>query len=253
LSDVQSSFSFLTNLGYCPVRLPNSMIKPLQLYETEDFELNLLGEISDLFISSEKVALPPIEVNSPTANISGQRSRDLNMGLGLSILSGIISAFVGAAASLDSVYQKAASVSFQYEDVLLDTVNIINLDKFLNCAKIDENSSKHIIKLLNSGRVYVISATVKSQKLTVLPKTADGADLKVDLNQVQNVVGSKVKVSRGKFSSEALTFEGDLPLIFGFKTLKLLFHKGQYEGFESEGEVCCDDIDLGDFDSSELF
>jgi len=228
-------FSFLEKYGYHAVRLPNSTIKPLQLYEVNGSELSPLGELKDLFISNGSAALPPIKKNATAANISGQKSKEVGFGTGISVVFDLITSFIGSAPKLETLFQQNALVSFQFENVMIDDANILKLDKFLNNSKIDPQSSKSITNKLESHKVYLLSTTVKSPKLTVFPEVDSKVGLGINIPQL-NALGSKVEISRAGDEILALTFKGDLPLVFGFKAQRLLFKKGCYEGLEPTSE-----------------
>ena len=179
-------------------------------------------------------------MNKPTANISGQRSCDLNFNVGFSILSSVISSFGGSTLGLEINYQKAKSISFQYEDVLEDSLSRIKLDKFLNEVEISKSCSKWMTGLLNQEKVYVITDTIKSRKFTVLPKDSQGKGLDVQIPEIQKVVGAKIKVSSNKQASSATTYEGNKPLVFGFKAVQLFYNDGHYDSQKPASDVCCE-------------
>jgi hypothetical protein len=223
--------SLLRSFGYNVVRLPKANIKPLQLFGKKNNELYRLGELAVVFKSRGNAPLPSIMENASTANISGQRSGDLSAGLGLSMLGGVISSLGGSTSGLDSKYQQANSIAFQYEDVLEDSVDGAALDQFLSDADINP-FSKTVDALLESDQVYVTTATIKSRKFTIFPKTAKGTDIALQIPPIQGVVGSNVKVSSQGQNSSAITFEGSTPLVFGFQAVQLFYDKGHYTRYE---------------------
>jgi hypothetical protein len=233
--------SFLKPLGYLVVKLPRATIKPLQLFEKRKEELVIkLGEPSELFEVPGKVPLPSIQMNKPTANISGQRSCDLAFDVGFSMLSGIISNFGGSALGLEPKYQQAKSISFQYEDVLEDSISRIELDKFLNNAVICQSCSKWITSLLENDKVLIITDTIKSCRFTVLAKDSKGNGVDFQVPELQQIVGGKIAVSSHGKTSSAITYEGKKSLVFGFKAVKLFYCGGQYTSQEPAKDICAE-------------
>jgi len=220
-------YSLLRSFGYNVVRLPRSTIKPLQLFTKKNNQLYPLGQMSGVFVSRGDVSLPNILENQPVADLSGKKSGDLSLGLGLSILGGILSSFGGSAAGLDAKYGQAKSVSFQYEEVLEDSVEMTQLDRFLDDADIDPHS-KSVGALLESDQVYVTTSTIKSRKFTIVPKAKGGAELGINVPEIQKIVGGNVKVSRSNKDSSVITFGGDTPLVFGVQVWQLFYDNGKY-------------------------
>jgi len=219
--------SSLRSFGYNVVRLPRADITPLQILTKKNNEFQRLGEVSAVFKSRGNVAIPDIHENIPAANVSGQKSGDLSLGLGLSILGGIISALGGSPLALDTKYQKAKSVSFQYEGVLENNIGIVELDQFLTDADINPFST-YVSDLLKSDQVYITTSTIKSRKFTIYPKSAKGVDLGIQIPQIQGIVGSNIKVSSQGQDSSAITFEGSILLVFGFQAVQLFYDRGHY-------------------------
>ena len=46
------------------------------------------------------------------------------------------------------------------------------------------------------------------------------------------VVGGNVKVGASSATASKVTFEGSLPLVFGFQAARLVYDKGRYQRFE---------------------
>lgn len=220
-------FSSLRDFGYNAVRLPKSTIKPLQLYAKKGNELYRLGELSKAFVSRGNISYPKILEDMPAPHISGKKSGELSLGLGLSMIFGIITSLGGSTSGLDVKYQQANSIIFQYENVLEDSIEIIELDKFLNDTDINP-FSKYVAELLDSDSVYVTTDTLKTCKLAVFPKAERRVDLDMQIPEIQSIVGPNITVSSKGEASSAITFEGKTPLVFGFRVMQLFYNKGRY-------------------------
>jgi hypothetical protein len=223
--------SLLKSYGYNVVRLPKATIKPLQLMASKNNELSRVGELSVVFKSKGNILQPAILENSPVANISGKKSGDFSLGLGLSILGNIISGLGGSASGLESKFSKADSIAFQYEGVLEDSVEVAELDQFLSDADISP-FSRFVGQLLDSDQVYVVTATIKSKKFTIFPHASKNTDLDIQVPAIQSVVTPVVKVTSQGDNSSAITFEGTTPLIFGFQAVQLFYDRGRYTRIE---------------------
>jgi hypothetical protein len=214
--------------GFNAVRLPRAEIKPLQVFEENNNELTSLGDLIDLFDDSISTAnVPPIACDTIVANISGQKSGDFEFTEGFSILRGILSSFGSSTAGLDSQYQNVTSFAFQYEDVLQDNVSSLNVDKFIARAKDHICCSSHIQELVNQRKIYITTAMIKSRKFTIIPKASKGYNINASLPSIQKIVGASVTVKKKSEDTSDVTFEGRIPLVFGFKATNLSF-EGTY-------------------------
>jgi hypothetical protein len=229
-------FSLLRSFGYNTVRLPRATIKPLQMFAKKKRQSYPLGSISSVFKTREDVFLPTITENQKASNISGKQSGELSLGVGFSILNSILSAFGGSAIGLDVAYKQARTISFQYEDVLEDSIEMAQLDQFLNAADINLYS-KCVGDLLEADQVYVTSSVIKSQKFSILPQASKETKLDIKIPEIQKIVGGNVKVYGKGEDSSVITFEGSTPLVFGFQGWQLFYDKGKITRIEPVQKV----------------
>lgn len=223
--------TYLKAFGYSTIRLPKADFRPLQLLSRTSKDFDRVGDVATVFVSGSNKPLPPISENTQAANISGQRSSDLSIGVGLSILGSILGAMGGSKLGLDVAYKEAKTAAFEFQDVLEDRIDVAKLDQFLADADIDP-FSRHLAQLLEAEAVFVTTATIKSIKFTVEAKKSDGVALEVDVPAIQQIVGASVKVSGQGTVKSKVTYEGVVPLVFGFQAIQLFYDQGQYTRFE---------------------
>ena len=224
----------LRRQGYNVVRLPKADIRPLQLLAKRGDALDRIGELVTVLPAGGPVPLPPVTADTPAASLSGQQSGDLSLGIGLSILGTVIGAMGGSKLGLDLKYQNAKSVTFEFVDVLENRIEIAALDQYLAVADVSPFSS-YVTKLLEADQLYVTTATVKSSKITVESKGSSGSGVDVSVPEIKGVVGGNVKVGAKSERASKLTYEGSLPLVFGFQAVRLFYEKGRYQRFEVLG------------------
>jgi hypothetical protein len=212
------------------VRLPRADIKPLQVMMKQGNDLTALGELSELLLPQSGIPLPPISPDQQAANVSGQRTGNLSLGIGLTLLGSILNAMGGSKLGLDAKYQQARSLSFEFDNVLENIIDAIALDKFLATATIDPNS-RHVTDLLYSDALYITAATIKSDNFTVEAKKSDGTSLSLDIPTIQQVVGANVKVAAKDTENTKISYQGTVPLVFGFQGLQLFYQNDHYSAF----------------------
>lgn len=222
---------YLKAFGYCVIRLPKADVKPLQIFAKQGKDLDRLGELTTLLVAGSNIPLPPISENISAATISGQRTSDLSIGVGLSILGSVIGAMGGSKLGLDVKYQQGKAIAFEFHDVLEDKVEVARLDQYLADADVNP-FSRYVAELLEADELYVTTATIKGKKFTVEAKKSDGKTLDLSVPEIQGVVGGTVKVSSQGQGTSKLTYEGSVPLVFGFQAVRLFYDRGRYTAIE---------------------
>jgi hypothetical protein len=223
--------TYLKTFGYNTIRLPKADFRPLQLLARQGKDLDRLGDLATVLQTGNNIPLPPISTDVRAANISGQRTSDLSIGLGLSILGSVLGAMGGSKLGLDVAYKQARSVAFEFQDVLEDRIEVAKLDQFLADADVNP-FSRHVAQLLEADDLYVTTAAIKSTKFTVAAKQSNGAALEVSVPVIQEIVGGNVKVSGQSEVTSQITYEGAIPLVFGFQAVQLFYDQGQYSRFK---------------------
>lgn len=225
--------SLLKDFSYNVVRLPRTGIRPMQILEKQGDDLVVLGDITDLFTPGA-AQLPPIGPDEQASFINGKRTRNLSISVGLSLLGGIIRAMTGTKLSLDVGYKKASALTFEFDDVKMNQVNQLQLSRFLTAARIDEAVGPPA-KLLEADKLYIITNIIKSRKFTAEALSNSGKTVEVDVPVIKAVVGGSVGVKAEGGSSSKISYEGDVPLVFGFQAARIEFDKGAFKGFKQTG------------------
>jgi hypothetical protein len=219
--------SLLKDFKYNVVRLPRANIRPLQLFEKQDNDLVFLGEMPKMFKAGSNAPLPEVGQDEQAGFINGQRSRDLSLSVGLSILSGIISALGGGTLGISAAYKRASALSFIFDDVKVNQIDRIDLSRYLTGATIDESVGPPA-QLAEADKLYVITSTIKSKKFTTEAKKSDGTSVGVDVPVISNALSGKVEVKTEGSSQSKVTYEGNIPLVFGFQAIRLVFENGRF-------------------------
>jgi hypothetical protein len=224
--------TYLKSFGYSVIRLPRTDIQPLQVLVKEDTRLTRLGDLATILRPGPQVALPRLKENVAAANISGERTRDLSIGVGLSILGSVIGAMGGSKLGLDVTYKNARTAAFEFADVLEDRVDLADVDQYLTDADISAFSS-HAAQLLEADSVYVMTSTIKSKKFIVQAKESSGTPIDIQIPEIQKIVGGSVNVTAAREASSKVAYEGPQPLVFGFQAARLFYENGRYTAFKA--------------------
>lgn len=232
--------------GYNIVRLPKADIQPLQLLYKNGDDLERLGAVTRLLTAGDNIAVPALSLDTRVANISGSRTGDMKIGLGLSLLGTIIGAMGGSKLGLETQYKNARHAVFEFTDVFEDKCEVVDLDQYLGDADINP-ASVYVSKLLEADKLFITTAIIKSNKFNFDAKDSSGVGVQVDVPAVQGIVSGNVKVGTESSTSTKLTYEGKIPLVFGFQAVQLFYDNGQYTAIKPAASVA-----MKDFSASQM-
>jgi hypothetical protein len=220
----------LKSIGYLVIRLPKADMQPLQILTKDGKSLTRLGYLNTVLVPQGSQSAPKIKSGDPVAPINGQRTGDIKIGLGLSILGTIIGALGGSKLGLEAEYKNATSAVFEFQNVTEDRIEVDELDRYLGTSDINP-ANVNISKLLEADTVYVVTSVLKSNKFVFDAQSKKGTAVAVKLPVIQEIVGGNVEVKSEGGATTKLAYEGKIPLAFGFQALQIFFDKGEYTTF----------------------
>lgn len=220
------SLTFLNDKGYNVVRLPRAGIEPLDLLGRDGRSMEWLGRLDALWRSPNPV--PQLRAPQPAADIEGKTTSALELSAGLALLKGVLSAF-NVGAGLDAAYRHAATLEFAFSNVRSVAVAPLEVGSYLARGSADLGNpviERYFMDDHTDG--FVIAEVLKSDRLKVTARREDGAELKVDADQIKGALGAKVGVSTGGAHDSTLTYAGDTPVTFGFKLFVIELRDGRW-------------------------
>ncbi len=218
------SVKFLKDAGYNVVRHPNAAIQPLDIVGVQNGTPMHLGPL-DLLITNPPGALPAISRDSVAADINGRRSSKLKLGIGANVLGNVIGA-MGGNLGLDVSYTNARQVEFSYADVLNDAVLPLEVGNYLRAADVDAGNLVLKQYVMGQGKLYLITKTAKSAKLTVSYERSDGVAASLDVPVLQSVAGGSLSIDASQASQGRITFSGPQRLVFAFQAFQVGVENG---------------------------
>jgi hypothetical protein len=237
------SLSFLNDKGYNVVRVPRAGIEPLDLLGRDQGAMEWLGRLGSLWRSPQ--SLPPILPVQPAADIEGQRTDNLEIGAGLSLLKGVLSVF-NAGAGLDAAYHRASTLEFAYANVTSVRVAPLEIGAFLARGTTDRNNPVIDRYFLgDEAEGFVLTEVLKSDRLKVTAKSSHGETIKVDVDQISATLGANARVSVSQGAQSALVYTGNVPVTFAFRLLRIDVEEDRWvtRGAKASGALSFDMTD----------
>ena len=207
--------------GYGFVKVPSTDIQTLALLVKDpEGYLTSVGTLKDIF-ERKVLDYPDTEENiTVPSRFQGLQDKSTNIDVGLKILAGYFPNPIG----LEGVFGHADKISFSFDNVLMDRINLIQLDQFLKDAKVGIKAGYFKDKL-EKGELYVITAVLKSSTFSI--KALDGSNAKVDLTgpKVKNLIESHANFKHHSEDTGTLQYEGKEQLVFGIKAVRIHYDK----------------------------
>jgi hypothetical protein len=221
MSRPDQSIEFLKDQGYCVLRLPRADARPLQTLLREDKkDLVRLGELATISIAGSN-ALPPLSVdNEAPVEISGKESSSTKVEVGVNILGNIIKALGGNTLGITAAYSKAKSLTFKYENVLEDHIDVDRLDQYLTTCSFRLDGHATVNALIDDA-VFVITSTLKTNKFTINATGEGGNTIGLDVPVVNGIASGTLKVETSRATEGTVSYEGKQSVVFGFQAVQI--------------------------------
>jgi hypothetical protein len=231
------SVTFLNKFGYNVVRLPRTGIEPMDVLGKRG-SLERLGRLSSVWKTTRPE--PPVGAPSRMVDIEGQKSDKLELSVGLKLLSNALQGLGAPVPSLDGAFQRARKVQFHFTNVTSTSVSPLEAGNYLASGDLDTaNPLVAPYFLEEDGDAFLIVDVLKSDAVTVQATNEHGAEVKVDIPALQQVVGVNVGVKTSGASESIITFQGQTPITFGFKAFAIGFANGRWSlaGTKASGDM----------------
>jgi hypothetical protein len=221
MSRPDESIQFLKDRGYCVFRVPRADARPLQtLLLAEKKDLVRLGELATISIPGSN-PLPPLSVdNEAPVEISGKESSSTKIEVGVNILGNIIKALGGNTLGITAAYSNAKSLTFKFEQVLEDHVDVDRLDQYLSTCSF-RLDGRSVTNALIDDAVFVITSTLKATKFTVNAKGDSGQKIGLDVPVVSGIASGTLNVETSRATEGTVSYEGKTPVVFGFQAVQI--------------------------------
>jgi hypothetical protein len=213
------STTFLRGLGYNVVRHPSADLAPLSLIGRQNGESVRLGPLN-LLITNPPGPLPTVTTDTPAADINGQVSAKIDLGIGASILGTLIGA-MGGTIGVNVSYTDARKLQFSYVGVLTDAVVPLDVGSYLRNGEVDADNLVLQQYVMGNGELFLVTKTAKSRRFTVKYEKRNETAASVDLPALQALASANVNVTAAGDSNSEVTFEGSSPLAFGFQCFRV--------------------------------
>ena len=224
--------NLLSDYGYNLVALPKEDIVPLLLlYKNNDAVSSVNSPLQKLFKTAD-AAPPDIEKDKVVADIEGTASVIFDAEAGVNMLDWLLQKLKMGKLAGKLKLDATNKVTISYENILEDSVDLLDLDNFISGSEPDSANFNTFRKKLEDSELYVVSAVLKSNSFSVMVEDENGQSLNVDAT-VKGVVDVNVDVSHNKNNAITLKHNTAAPIAFAFKAQQIVYdHKKWWQLFK---------------------
>lgn len=204
------------------VEVPEERIKPLIVAAEADGRHTSFRGMLSVLLKQPSSYVDPTVLQSLMANISGQKSREVHVDIGLKILGNFLAAFGIPSINISAAFSGAQKVSFSFDNVIRYYVDDGSLGNELIGNAINFGNPAAAIFSVpdNLYRCYILDSTITSSDFTISVEQSSGNDFKINLPAIQQIVKqADVDVAVESSSSTSVTFTGQKHLCFAFSCL----------------------------------
>ena len=211
------SLTYLNHLGYNVVLTPREGLVPGLVLAGVKTALDRLGPLSDFIHGSPP--MPSVQSNLQAPKITQKTSNKLGIDMGVTLLDRLLKAMGSGDGKIDAHYAKAANIELVFEDVLMDSMDLSALGKYLGSGQ-PVAVNPWIGHLDRPGKAYVVTEVIKSDKFGVVAYGENSETLELDAKAIQQILGGDAKVTQNGSRTRELLYQGLKPLAFGFKAVE---------------------------------
>jgi hypothetical protein len=204
------------------VSVPEERIAPLLMVTARKGKFALIGMVSDA-VTGDPLAIPPDFIRpSRMPDLSGKKSRSVNVDLGLKIMEGFLRGFGISAPQITAKFEGAREVSFSFGNVVNYYVSNVQLGRLLEGRSIDSNNpALEMFFDEDPPPLLVLNSTVTSSDFTISVEKKRTEDFQLDVPAIQQVVADlNVGVTVSTSSGLDIKFQGDKDLGFAFTAVR---------------------------------
>jgi len=208
------SVTHLRKFGFNVVRVPIEDLHPLHVIGRQKDSVGVVGTIDQILRSPGEL---PKYATGGAANVNGENSDKLDLGIGLKILSGLLSGLGAGTLGVSTGFTTARKVTFEYKNVTREHIGALTVSQFLRGGQVDDGSPLLDQYILGRGKLFCVTEVLRSSELTAHFEKSAGVKASVDVPIIQNAVGGNVTVDASQAANGTVTFKGATALAFGFK------------------------------------
>lgn len=214
-----------------PVRVPSKRVEPLVAFLRSDGKYGHLGEMARFLVEPARTQLRALVPDTgPVPDVARHRSRDVDVGVGLDILGGLLSGMglPVVPTGVSTEMKRHTSLSFFFSEAGQAWIDASALGEILTgpVLQVDNSALTAALRDRKPDALFLIDSVFLSRSFGVSAKRDRSAVATLDLEVVDAALGSaKAKVKVARHDENALVFAHESPLAFAFTSLRIMLNE----------------------------
>ena len=222
------------------VAVPESRIEPLVIVAVSGDTTSFRGAIIPLLTKPTSFTKPQV-LQSTMPVISGTKTQEVNLSVGLEILGNFLKGFGVPSIDLSASFSGATKVSFSFNGVIRFFVDINELGEHVKGSTLDRQNPAGSIFFQHDPpfQCYILDSAITSRDFSISVEKSSKADFKVDVPAISQIVTkANANLSVSSASTLSVTFKGDKQLGFAFSCVRASFDgTGKFTSLEPGGVI----------------
>lgn len=203
------------------VRIPETRIQPLSVLAATSEKPHFWGDLNELLEDPIPIKDSSVE-ESLLADISGRRSRNINLDLGLQIMEGFLQGFHLPSTAITAKFKGAKMVSFSFQEVVRYFISPGKLGKLLKGYALDQSNGSNAVFFNKEAQMLVLDSVITSKDFSISVEKSDSKNFSLDVPAIERIIGqARADVQIASYTGLDLSFKGATPLTFAFTCIEL--------------------------------
>jgi hypothetical protein len=200
------------------VSIPELRVRPLVVIASSSSTTSFRGAILPMLKKPTSYS-PPLVMKSTMPSLSGSKTREVDIDLGLEILGNFLKGFGIPSAGVSTAFKGATKVSFSFNKVVRNFVDINELGEHLIGSEVNSGNPGAEIFFRTDGsyRCYIVDSAITSSDFSISVEKSKDDSFKINVPTISQIVSkANVGVSVRTTSDLSISFEGQKQLGFAF-------------------------------------
>lgn len=201
-----------------PIKVPEERIKPLVVLSKKK-STTYLGPLEDLLFDGSGLSID--RKDSQMADVSATSSKSVSIKLGLQIMDGFLKGFGVGSGAIKSSFSDTTEVSFSFQNVCREYIEVTALTKALKNKKLDPNDAIVKAFIEESAKCLVITSVITSNSFTMKKDTRKGTNVDFNIKAINDSLSSENKIEASSSNNLEISFKGTKQLAFAYTAIIL--------------------------------
>lgn len=208
-----------------PLRVPEERVQPLMVVGQDGNKIQYRGELK--FLLEDPNALNIVPNEGVVSNVALQRTKKVDISVGLNILDGFLQGLQLSPAVVGAAFKNVNEISFSFTNVTRRWIDIGELGLQLRNNKLAfDHPSLNIFKGDKPATFLIITDAIVSKSFSINVESAKDNTLDLGIPAIQKyIVDANLKVNVSSNLKKNITFEGEKPLTFAFSCVRVEFNE----------------------------